>query len=103
MDICPTEPWCRGKDGKPLLAIPHGRWSAYFAASVMDGHAVAVRALEGERAKGAIIPYHILWKIKRVAHFWFQNRNTARVGGGGGINPNTPGGLKKGRAQNAGG
>jgi len=31
-----------------MLAIPSGKWDAYYAASCIDGHAVAVEHWEGE-------------------------------------------------------
>ena len=48
--------WRETGDGKPFvnLAIAPGQWRALFAASVMDGHAVAVEHWAGEvsRPKG---------------------------------------------------
>jgi hypothetical protein len=35
-------------DLKIMLAIPAGKWDAFFAASCLDGHAVAVQSWEGE-------------------------------------------------------
>ena len=44
----------RDSDGKqyPNLVISAGKWSAVFAASVMDGHAVAVEHWAGEVVEG---------------------------------------------------
>ena len=37
-----------GKDGYSLLTIAKDFWHAYFAASVLDGHAIAVEYWKGE-------------------------------------------------------
>jgi hypothetical protein len=37
----------------------------------------------------AVIPHHILWNIKGLAHFWGKARNTARPGRAGNYRSNT--------------
>jgi hypothetical protein len=53
MEVTPTGALvCRGKERRPVLGIPAGKWSAYFAASIRDGHAVALEHWKGELAEG---------------------------------------------------
>jgi hypothetical protein len=43
---------CVGKDGLPMLALAAGHWRAFFAASLIDGAAVAVEHWLGEVDRG---------------------------------------------------
>jgi len=40
--------WLIGKKGHPNLVLPSGKWLACYAASVIDGAAVAVEHWKGE-------------------------------------------------------
>jgi hypothetical protein len=43
----------------PMLALASGHWTALYAASVIDGHAVAVEHWKGEvvKSKGGNLPH----------------------------------------------